>query len=70
MEREVQPKRDAPSREAVGVQPPGLGRCPECSPLSLTLVYKSGAHGRAGTGAIGAYFLDGNDLVLLISVTE
>lgn len=25
---------------------------------------------KAGTGAIGAYFLDGNDLVLLISVTE
>ena len=25
---------------------------------------------KAGPGAIGAYFLDGNDLVLLISVTE
>ena len=25
---------------------------------------------KAGTGATGAYFLGGNDLVLLISVTE
>ena len=62
MEGEVHPGKDAPSREGVeealnAALPPDLG-------LQVRGTQK------AGTRATGAYFLDGNDLVLLISVTE
>lgn len=62
MEGEVHPGRDAPSRERVEET---LNTAP--SP-DLGLPVRGTQ--KAETGAIGAYFLDGNDLVLLISVTE